>query len=106
MCPWISCLILVCSSLLRYVPGRFVFTNYVTLQNVLTSQLVKNELHVRFSDKVEQALFQNWAALMFCKLGQILSQCGASFLLYKAKQVVSQSRAGITKWGNYYKVEQ
>ena len=37
-----------------------------------------------------------WGSFFYYKVGQNLLQSGAGFLL--------QSRAVITKWGNYYKV--
>lgn len=39
---------------------------------------------------------------MYYKLLQVLLQSYAALLCYKAGQVVLQSMAGITKWGNFY----
>lgn len=44
------------------------------------------------------------AGLIYYKVGQVLLQICTAFPYYKERQVVLQSRAGITKWGNYYKI--
>ena len=52
-----------------------------------------------------QALLQSGAAATYYKLGEVFSQSGTAFLYYKKGQVVLQSRAGITTWRNYYRLE-
>ena len=39
---------------------------------------------------------------MYYKGGQVLLQSEAAFLYGKARQVVLQSKAGATKWSNFY----
>ena len=51
------------------------------------------------------------AALFYYKLGQTLSQIGASVVTnwgsyYKLGQPLLQNRAAITNWGKYYKLGQ
>ena len=54
---------------------------------------------------MRQALLQSGAAAAYYKLGEVFSQSGTAFLYYKKGQVVLQSRAGITTWRNYYRLE-
>ena len=46
-------------------------------------------------------LLQSWAALPYCKVGQSYYKVGQ---VLQSGAKLLQSGAGITKWGNYYKV--
>ena len=48
-------------------------------------------------------LLESWAALLYYKLRQVVSQKGAAVFYYKVGQVL-QSKENITKWDRYYKV--
>lgn len=66
--------------------GLFCFLQITKLQSVLNCKIIKNEPH----------------ALCYSKMEQLLLQRGEALEHYKVGPVLLQSRAGITKWGNFY----